>query len=84
MRGWPLNCDGEDVSPPLQWSDPPQGAQSLALIMDDPGAPVGTWDHWLLFNLPADLRNLPEQAGPPLKRWPLRWLRRLPSTKAIF
>jgi Raf kinase inhibitor-like YbhB/YbcL family protein len=59
------SCDGEDVSPPLQWGEPPEGTQTLALIVDDPDAPVGVWDHWLLFNLPADLRALPEQAGPP-------------------
>jgi len=58
-------CDSEDISPPLEWSNPPEGTQSLALIMDDPDAPVGTWDHWLLFNIPADLRSFPEQAGPP-------------------
>ena len=58
-------CDGADVSPPLQWSDPPQATQSFALIMDDPDAPVGTWDHWLLFNIPADSRSLPEQTSPP-------------------
>ncbi len=58
-------CDGADVSPPLQWSDPPAGTLSLALIVDDPDAPVGTWDHWILFNLPADTRALPAQATPP-------------------
>lgn len=58
-------CDGEDISPPLQWSNPPQGAQSFALIMDDPDAPVGTWVHWVLFNLPANIQELPEQATPP-------------------
>ena len=55
-------CDGQDISPPLRWSEPPAGTQSLALIMDDPDAPIGIWDHWLLFNLPAETRNLPEQA----------------------
>jgi Raf kinase inhibitor-like YbhB/YbcL family protein len=54
------SCDGEDISPPLQWSDPPQGTQSLALICDDPDAPIGTWVHWVLFNLPAEVRSLPE------------------------
>jgi Raf kinase inhibitor-like YbhB/YbcL family protein len=49
-------CDGDDVSPPLAWSDPPAGTQSLALIVDDPDAPAGTWAHWVLFNLPADKR----------------------------
>jgi Raf kinase inhibitor-like YbhB/YbcL family protein len=53
-------CDGEDISPPLSWSDPPEGTQSLALICDDPDAPVGTWVHWVLFNIPADKRFLPE------------------------
>ena len=53
-------CDGQDISPPLQWSDPPQGTQSLALICDDPDAPIGTWVHWVLFNLPVESRSLPE------------------------
>ena len=59
-----FTCDGEDVSPPLQWSDPPQGTRSYALIMDDPDAPVGTWVHWVLYDLPADARAL-EKAVPP-------------------
>ena len=53
-------CDGEDISPPLQWSDPPQDTQSFALIADDPDAPVGTWVHWSLYNLPAETRALAE------------------------
>ena len=53
-------CDGDDVSPPLAWSDPPAGTQSFALICDDPDAPVGTWVHWVLYDLPADARELPE------------------------
>jgi Raf kinase inhibitor-like YbhB/YbcL family protein len=53
-------CDGEDISPPLAWGNPPRGTQSFALITDDPDAPVGTWDHWVLYNLPADARSLPE------------------------
>jgi len=53
-------CDGEDISPPLQWSDPPQGTQSFALIADDPDAPMGTWVHWVLYNIPAQARSLPE------------------------
>lgn len=52
------SCDGEDSSPPLQWRDVPAGVASFALIMDDPDAPVGTWDHWLLYNLPADSEGL--------------------------
>lgn len=54
------SCDGDDISPPLSWGDPPVGTQSLALIMDDPDAPGGTWDHWILFNIPADLQGLQE------------------------
>lgn len=53
-------CDGEDTSPALQWADPPEGTQSFALVMDDPDAPAGTWVHWVLYNLPADARALPE------------------------
>ena len=53
-------CDGEDVSPPLEWSDPPADAQTFAIIMDDPDAPVGTWVHWVLYDLPAEARVLPE------------------------
>jgi hypothetical protein len=53
-------CDGEDISPPLAWSDAPGGTKALALICDDPDAPVGTWVHWVAFNLPPDLTGLPE------------------------
>ena len=53
-------CDGPDVSPALNWTDPPAGTQSWALIMDDPDAPVGTWVHWVLYDLPAAARALPE------------------------
>ena len=55
-------CDGEDLSPPLSWSDVPQGAQSLVLIMDDPDAPGKTWVHWVLYDLPPDLSSLSEGA----------------------
>ncbi len=53
-------CDAEDVSPQLSWTAPPNGTKSLALICDDPDAPVGTWVHWVLFNLSPDTRGLPE------------------------
>lgn len=52
-------CDGDDFSPPLAWSDVPAGARSLALIADDPDAPVGTWVHWVAFNLPSGGGGLP-------------------------
>ncbi len=53
-------CDGEDASPPLTWDDPPEGTRYLALIMDDPDAPIGVFTHWVLFNLPKDAAGLPE------------------------
>jgi Raf kinase inhibitor-like YbhB/YbcL family protein len=53
-------CDGENLSPPLSWTGVPDETQSLALIVDDPDAPSGTWVHWVIFNLPADLSALPE------------------------
>jgi Raf kinase inhibitor-like YbhB/YbcL family protein len=62
-------CDGQDVSPALEWSDPPDGTRSLALICDDPDAPRGTWSHWVLYNLPPSARGLPE-AVPPDKSLP--------------
>lgn len=56
-------CDGEDVSPPLSWDGAPESAASLALICDDPDAPMGTWDHWLVFNISPDVKGLKEGAG---------------------
>jgi len=53
-------CDGADISPPLQWDAVPEGTGSIALICDDPDAPVGTFVHWVLFNLPAETKELPE------------------------
>ena len=56
-------CQGEDKSPALAWSSVPEGTQSLALILDDPDAPVGTWVHWVIYNLPPETRELPEGAS---------------------
>jgi Raf kinase inhibitor-like YbhB/YbcL family protein len=53
-------CDGRDISPPLSWSDPPEKTESFALIMDDPDAPMGTWVHWVIYNIPATARGLSE------------------------
>ncbi len=53
-------ADGKDLSPPLYITDVPPQTKSLVLIVDDPDAPAGTWDHWILFNLPADTTELPE------------------------
>ena len=55
-----FTCDGPDVSPPLAWTDPPKETRSLALIVDDPDAPAGTWVHWVLYDLPGTARELPE------------------------
>jgi Raf kinase inhibitor-like YbhB/YbcL family protein len=53
-------CDGVDVSPALAWNDAPAGTQSFALIADDPDAPVGTWTHWIIWNILAKATALPE------------------------
>jgi hypothetical protein len=53
-------CEAADVSPALAWTDPPPGTQSFALIEDDPDAPSGTFVHWVVYDLPAAYRNLPE------------------------
>ena len=55
-----FTCDGPDISPALSWNEPPPGTKSLALISDDPDAPVGTWVHWVAFDIPAGTRELPE------------------------
>ncbi len=52
--------DGQDISPPLAWSQPPQQTQGFALVVDDPDAPLRVFTHWVLFNLPANVRQLPE------------------------
>ncbi len=57
-------CDGDDISPPLEWGDPPQDTQSFALVADDPDAPGGMWVHWVLYNLPSETRALPEAVPP--------------------
>ena len=50
-------------SPPLSWSEPPAGTQSLAILCDDPDAPAGDWVHWVVFNLAPDVRALPENVA---------------------
>jgi len=54
-----FTCDGADSSPHLAWTAPPATTKSLALLVTDPDAPVGTWVHWVLYNLPATARDLP-------------------------
>ena len=52
-------CDGKDMSPPLAWSGVPQNAQSLAIIADDPDAPIGDWVHWVVYDLPSVVTGFP-------------------------
>jgi len=58
-----FTCDGADVSPPLSWSGAPPNTQSFALIADDPDAPAGTWTHWVLYDIPANVTELPENVS---------------------
>ena len=59
-------CDGEDSSPALEWSNEPKGTNSFALIMDDPDAPGGTWNHWLLWDIRNNVHSLAEGFRPGL------------------
>ena len=59
-----FTCDGNDVSPPLSMSDVPPNAKSLVLIMDDPDAPVGTWDHWVVFNIAPSTKEISQGVEP--------------------
>jgi len=58
-----FTCEGEDVSPLLRWTPPPQGAKSYMLIMEDPDAPMGTFVHWLAYDIPAGRHELPYDAA---------------------
>ncbi|MBD3208190.1 MAG: YbhB/YbcL family Raf kinase inhibitor-like protein [Candidatus Nealsonbacteria bacterium] len=57
-------CDGEDVNPPLEISGTPETAKSLVLIVDDPDAPMGTWDHWLVWNINPGISKIEEDSLP--------------------
>jgi len=64
-----FTCEGEDISPPLSWTDPPPGTRSFALLVEDPDAPDPeapkmTWVHWILYNIPAGVRALEEAVAP--------------------
>jgi Raf kinase inhibitor-like YbhB/YbcL family protein len=56
-------CDGLDVSPGLSWSGGPDGTKSYAVVVDDPDAPVGTWVHWVIYDIPSDVTSLAEGQG---------------------
>jgi len=60
-------CDGRNEIPPLQFDSAPQQTISLVLIVDDPDAPAGTWDHWLLYNIPPKTKGIDEGVEP---QWP--------------
>jgi len=57
-------CDDLDVSPPLEWTNVPEGTKTIAIICDDPDAPMRTWIHWVIFNIPGDVTRLPENVPP--------------------
>ena len=58
-----FSCDGADQSPPLAWSEPPQGTKSFALVLDDPDAPNGTYHHWGAYDIASSLTSLEAGAG---------------------
>ena len=57
-------CQGADISPALSWEGVPEKTRSFSLIMDDPDAPGKTWVHWVIYNIPAETRSLPERFSP--------------------
>jgi Raf kinase inhibitor-like YbhB/YbcL family protein len=57
-------CDGQDISPPLSWSGVPPETKSIALIMDDPDAPMGTWVHWTIWNISPETTEISEDSCP--------------------
>lgn len=57
-------CDGENISPPLNWSKPDERIKSFTIIADDPDAPSGDFVHWLVYNIPANINEFPENMTP--------------------
>lgn len=58
-----FTCEGKDLPPAIRWQGEPPETKSFALIMDDPDAPGGTWNHWLVWDVPANVHSLPEGGG---------------------
>ena len=56
-------CDAQDISPAFTWTGAPPSTRSFALIADDPDAPVGTWNHWLIWNVPASVHQFAESVA---------------------
>lgn len=54
-------CDDANISPPLRWDSLPEHTISFAILCEDPDAPLGTWTHWIIFNIPPDTLELPEK-----------------------
>ena len=59
-----FTCDGKNISPHLSWEDVPEGTKSFALIVTDPDAPGGTWIHWLVYNIPKEIRKIEQGTLP--------------------
>jgi Raf kinase inhibitor-like YbhB/YbcL family protein len=57
-------CDDLDMSPPIEWTNVPDGTETIAIVCDDPDAPMKTWIHWVIFNIPGDVTRLPENVPP--------------------
>jgi hypothetical protein len=77
-----FTCEGANASPALTWSDPPAGTKSFALIVDDPDAPMGTFVHWVVYNLPPATHQLPEgvPAGGDLRGGGMQGMNDFPKT----
>lgn len=59
-----FTCDGNNVNPALEFFDVPEETQSLVLIVDDPDAPIGVWTHWIIYNIPGNVRKINENQSP--------------------